>query len=224
MLWPHLTLHPNRAGAISCLLASCLLASGCLSSVPLNPTAEGLSFPARLPLSIGLYSSAAFQAYEIEDRYQGFRMPIGRASATLFQEITAMLFEQSSPVLARPSLTGPAAAVRAVIEPTIVMVDLGSGMLQSSELFWAEIAYRFILSSPQGDVIASWTVTGVGITEANGSLNRHGYQGQAVDMAIRNAGARLLDVFQGVPEVRQWLGGAGVEVVRDQPVRFGDTP
>ena len=222
MLWPRL--HPNRAVAISCLLASCLLASGCLSNVPLNPTAEGLSFPARLPLSIGWYSSAAFQAYEIEDRYQGFVMPIGRASATLFQEITAMLFEQSPPVLARPSLTGPAAAVRAVIEPTIVMVDLGSGMLQSSELFWAEIAYRFILSSPQGDVIASWTVTGVGITEANGSLSRHGYQGQAVDMAIRNAGARLLDVFQGVPEVRQWLGGVGVEVVRDQPVRFGHTP
>lgn len=214
----------NRAVACACLVISGVLAGGCVTTVPLKPTTEGLPPSARLPLTMGLYFDAGFQAYEHEDRYQGLVMPIGRASVTLFREVFETLFEHAAPVATRPPLAAPAPAVAAVIEPAVEAFDLGSGASESSEVSWAEIAYRLTLWSVQGNAIASWRVTGVGTAAADASLGRRGAQGQAVDLAITNAGARLLDVFSSVPEVREWLRGMGVGPVARKPVRLGHAP
>jgi hypothetical protein len=200
-----------RTVAIIRLCTFYVLVSGCATTVSLSPTAEGLAPSARLPLRIGLYYGVEFQAYEHEDRYQGFVMPVGRASVTLFQEIFGALFERTVPVLSRPPLPAQEPPIAAVIEPAIEVFDLGSGAVESSDFSWAEVGYRFTLWSPQGKVIASWTVTGTGSMGGDSSLGRRGSEARAADLAMRNAAAQFLDTFRGVPEVRQWLRDIGVE-------------
>jgi hypothetical protein len=206
------TFRGCRTIAIFRLVAFCLLVGGCATRVSLSPTAEGLLPSARLPLKIGLYYGVEFQGYVQEDRYQGLVLPVGRASAELLQEIFGALFEGTVPVLSRPPLPTQEPTIAAVIEPAIEVFDLGSGALESAELSWAEIGYRFTLWSLKGEVIASWTVTGSGSVEGDGSLGRRVSEVRAADLAMRNAAAQFLATFRAVPEVRQWLRDIGVEV------------
>jgi hypothetical protein len=214
------TFRKCRTVAIFRLFAFYVLVSGCATTVSLSPTAEGLAPSARLPLRIGLYYAVEFQAYEHEDRYQGLVMPVGRASVTLFQEIFGALFEGAVPVSSRPPLPAQEPPIAAVIEPAIEVFDLGSGAVESSDFSWAEIGYRFTLWSPQGKVIASWTVTGTGSMGGDSSLGRRSSEARAAGLAMRAAAAQFLDTFRGVPEVRQWLRDLGVEAATGGGFRF----
>ncbi len=182
-----------------------LLLAGCTVAVPLNPPAEHLPRGARLPLTVGVYYGAGFQDYEYEDRYRLFSIPVGRASALHLSRVFGVMFDHVSVIDRWPPLPADTQTLTAVIQPTIEAFDMGSGVVDSSEVCWAEIIYRFDLWSSQGVPIVSWMVSGVGTTEGAGSASANGPTARAADLAMQNAAAQLSTVFEGVPEVRKWL-------------------
>lgn len=182
-----------------------LLLAGCTVAVPLNPAAEHLPRGARLPLTVGVHYGAGFQGYEYEDRYRLYSIPVGRASVLLLSRVFGVMFDHVLVLERWPPLPTDTQTLIAVIQPTIEAFDMGSGVVDSSEMAWAEVTYRLNLWSSHGVPIVSWTVSGVGTAEGAGSASSNGPTARAADLAMQNAAVQLLTVFEGVPEVRTWL-------------------
>lgn len=198
---------------IAALFALPILLVGCsTSTISVNPTAEGLAVPARLPLTIGIYYAPEFRAYEsvcyrpvlVEDCHpKGVRaliFPVGQASVTLLDQALALLFERSVPFPANPAPATVGPPVAAILEPTLVEFHYGWSGYASPAFRWTEVTHRFLLRSPQGDLVASWTVTGAGKADA---------WDQAFERALRDAVRQFVATFRAVPEVQQWLQGGG---------------
>ena len=66
---------------------------------------------------------------------------------------------------------------------------------------WAEIHYGFTVYSPDGVVLASWTVKGVGESTGDLAMSR------AVNYAMQEAAWRFITSFNEVPEAKRWLHG-----------------
>ncbi len=194
-----LTPRPRTAPhtGIAALLALPILLVGCTSTISVNPTVEGLAVPARLPLTMGIYYAPDFRSYE-DGRWDSHAVifPVGPASVALFEQVFPLLFERTVPVPPDPApAVGP--PVAAILEPTLKEFHYGKTVIRPA-FHWADLTYRFLLRSPQGDLVASWTVTGAGKADA---------WDQAFERAMRDAIRQFVATFRAVPEVRQWLQG-----------------
>ena len=204
------------------LVALAALFSGCSTSaeapknfdIQLNPTVEPLPSTIRLPLTVGVYYDPKFRSTRYQ--FRGFtglaNFPVGQASVTLFDRLFAAIFKSVSVVPDRPPLRAEGAKIDAVIEPAIAAFDVktrvrGPGF---TETYRAEITYRFTLWSSQGERIASWTVTGNGETRGV-TWRADELRGRVAELAMRDAAAKFLRVFRGVPEARRWLGEMGLD-------------
>ncbi len=203
-----LTPRPRAAPhtGIAALFALPILLLGCTSTVSVNPTVEGLAVPARLPLTMGIYYAPDFRTDEKSYRYAVI-FPVGRGSVALLDQALPLLFERTVPVPPTAPL-GLGLPVAATLEPAIEGFDYGRSGEVRPAFYWTEVTYGFVLRSPQGDLLASWTVTGAGKAEGPSVLaGAADAWGRALERAMRDAVQQFVATFHGVPEVRQWLQG-----------------
>ncbi len=148
-----------------------VLLGGCAATTTLKPTVDHLPSVARAPVSVGVYYSPEFRNYKQDGSDDGkwpFSYSIGPASVTLFQQLLPRLFKDVVQVDSRPPLAAEGRELAGVIEPSIEKVHLRQVRLN----LWAKVTYRFTVYAPDGERLASWTVTGEGLKKSPGGFVR----------------------------------------------------
>jgi len=200
----------SRVGRLSMLPLLAWLIAGCTHAIPLKGNLEPPPDTKRLPLAVGIYYSPDLKAYEHVGARSGdwWAFPLGPASTKLFDKVFPIAFESAPVVPNLPPLNPVGPQVAAVIEPRIEAFDFDLPFLKTGT-YRAEITYRFTLYSPQGESLASWTVTGVGAKPSQVGFEFARWPGEAADLAMQDAASKFLTGFRDVPEVRKWLRQVG---------------
>ncbi len=174
-----------------------LLLCGCATTVvTIKPTVDLPQSVPQVQLTVGVYQSPEFRAYELITK--PFRIPVGQASTSLFQELFPKTFKKVVWVESLPPISTGEMQLSAIIEPQIDAFQFYPLVVGRSFRVWVEIHYGFTVYSPDGVVLASWTVKGGG--ESNGI-------GPAVNYAMQEAAWRFITSFNDVPEAKRWVQG-----------------
>ncbi len=177
-----------------------LLLCGCATTVvTIKPTVDLPQSVPQVQLTVGVYQSPEFRDYELITK--PFRIPVGQASTSLFQELFPKTFKKVVWVESPPPITTVEPQFSVVIEPQIDEFQFYPLVVGRSFKVWVEIHYGFTVYSPDGAVLASWTVKGVG--ESTGDLA----MGRAVNYAMQEAAQRFITSFNDVPEAKRWVQG-----------------
>ncbi len=197
------------------LVVTVVLLSGCSSMVPLNPKIDRSSSTFQIPFSVGVYYAPGFRVYEHQfyiGQHPGFNVLPGKASIELFDEIFQIMFKKAVPVISRPPLPPGSPNVVAVIEPKIEKFELGlrtQTIFRINNTYDAEITYRFILYTPEGNQIVSSTYT------ANETIIASTFHvakpgGEVTNVVMQEAAKKFMSDFPNLPQVQQWIRQAGV--------------
>jgi hypothetical protein len=199
---------------IGLLMVSMLVALTCACThvSSLKATVDRPPNVVQVPLVVGVYYSPEFHAYKHVRTRQTHRwvVPVGQASVSLFDRIMPMIFANVVPVPSRPPLSATEQSVAAVIEPRIEQFDFVFPWVFGT--YTAEITYRFMLYSPDGTPLASWTVNGRGERDwRRDDLTHTKPIGDASNLAMKDAAIKFMTGFRDIPHVRQWLQSIGVQ-------------
>ena len=203
-------MDPKALSCLACVLILVLAAPACSHRVPLNPTVAASSRSAAVPLEVGVYFSEEFRRFERSASRRGdtWSFPIGQASVGLLTDTFDQVFKATNGLTSLAARRTEGDELAAVIEPRIEEFDFYIPYL-AGQTYTAEITYRFILHGADGDVIASWAVTGEGSRRGGLGIGAAGWVGLAADGAMEAAARKFSDGILSVPEVRRWLRDRG---------------
>lgn len=183
---------------LSVILFFWILLCGCATTVvTIKPMVDLPQSVTQVPMTIGVYESPDFRAYEyIADRYT---LPVGQASVSLFQELFPKTFKKVVWLETPPPINTAGQKLSAIIEPRIEGFQLYALSVGQGFKIWAEIHYGFTVYSTDGVVLASWTVKGGG--ESSLTID------QAVNNAMQEVSWRFITGFNDSPEAKRWAEG-----------------
>jgi hypothetical protein len=204
------------AGRVLCL-GLLALALGCSQSVKIKVDTEvPVPTVSRIPLTMGVYYDPALRAYayteDTEDR-PDWKIESGDSQIALFDRILASMFQAVTPVAA----TTGAGGVAGVIAPRVAEMQFALPAETKTELYEAWIKYQLQLFDSDGQLVAEWPLTGYGKAETAMLKSKDDGLSTAINLAMRDAGAKLVLGFEQVQEIRRWLA----QKTRDCK-RYGD--
>lgn len=198
-------------------VAAVLLLAGCGSAFNLQTQAQ---VPApvltRLPLTMGVYYDDKFRHYIYEENTadrKHWRIDNSASRLALFQQILPYMFRKVEPVSG--TRAGAGQQVDAILSPSVDEMQLSLPRETYSDLYEAWIRYTLRLYRPDGELIAEWPLTGYGKAEQGFFNNRRKGLNSAIDMAMRDLGAKLALGFDKVAGVQRWLHGRGGDYQAD---------
>jgi hypothetical protein len=185
------------------ILVAAVISAGCVWSVP-EPVLVREPRPETIPLRIGVYYSPEFRNFTYRHHFSDTAWILGKPSVQLFHEALTLLFIEVVEVPRPGSGQTLRDDLAGVIEPRIVSAD---AVYTSDEHTQKEralvspvhITYGFALSSPRGERVASWEITGRGEEPDWNPLKRN------FGLAMREAAWNFTSGFRDVPEVQRWL-------------------
>ncbi len=186
----------------------------CAHAIPLKGMAELPAAAEPMPARVGVYYSPEFRAYMHSGEQGGdtWNFPLGPASVNIYDGAFAAVFTKTVPVDRLPPQPAGGPVLDAVIEARIVGFDFNLPLLKTST-FSSQITYNYILYSPDGARIASWTVTGFGAKRGQFGFDFARWPGESADLAMQDAASKFVTGFRTLPEVMNWLrkhkGSAG---------------
>jgi hypothetical protein len=206
-----------RPGAVTAvaLLASCLLVlmGGCATKVMV----EG-DFPTpvleKIPLTIGVYYDPEFRNHEFYDRATSreetdWLVRTGEAQVKMYDTLLPGMFEKVVMLNELPRRDRVDAVmeedVDAVLVPHVVELQYSIPNHTKINVFEIWMRYRYELFSPEGDLLADWTMTSYGKTPTAFLQTPGAAVNLAAVVALRDAGANFAMNFERVPEVKAWL-------------------
>jgi len=202
-----LTIDANK---IRWLLAGLLLAlvSGCNESLALKVNSEvPMPLISQIPISMGVYYDDNFRNYTYRENTpdrQNWAIDSGASLVKLFNQILPSMFKTVVNITTMP-LTGDNTGVKAVLVPAVEEMQFSLPGETRLEIYEVWIKYKIRLLQPDGTVITEWPLTAYGKTETGFLKNREKGLNDAMEMALRDAGAKLAIGFPEVGEVKAWL-------------------
>ena len=100
---------------------------------------------------------------------------------------------------------GTVAGVKAVMVPTIEEMQFSLPQETRLDMYEAWIKYKIRLLDTDGNLISEWPLTAYGKTETEFMKNREQGLNGAMELALRDAGAKLALGFPEIVEVKDWL-------------------
>lgn len=210
--------HGRRA--IARVVSVAILAVGCATRT-LEPVLVREPRPAPIGLAVGIYYPEELRSFVyhfpsrggvLSDEWIEAKLnrpvAIGEASVTLLDRALALMFRDVVRVPERRS--GDRTDLAGVIEPRIVTVAYSRSIPPTKgyiigPTMSVAITYGFMLYSPMGDQLASWSVTG-NVTSPYRAFSTEGFE-----RAMRLAAWEFTSGFRSVPEVRRWLDERGIK-------------
>ena len=203
------------------ILISSLLLNGCTAHISISPVLERRPLVQPLPLTVGVYFSPEFRAYQgkntcndrevalriiIQPRNCSFDYDLGPPSVAMFELILAGMFESTVTI---ETLSPPPASnsgIAGIIEPRITDLNI-----ISEGDFASDITYQITLYSPVGVEIGTWQVVGNGRKEGlEEFIFLRGRAGELVRLAMRDAATTFIKGFRQEPVVKRWLEDANI--------------
>ncbi|WP_234994977.1 hypothetical protein [Microbulbifer donghaiensis] len=158
------------------------------------------------PLTVGIYLSDEFRNFtyheDSEDREE-WNINTGRAQKNLFETVLGSMFTEAIP-LARYPQDLPK-NVELVIVPEIRELQFTMPRETRVNIFEVWIKYDMNAYDQQGESIASWVITAYGKTPTAFLKSQEDALAQAINVALRDAGATLYTGFAKVPELQALL-------------------
>ncbi|MEW5248819.1 hypothetical protein [Microbulbifer discodermiae] len=187
------------------LIAVALLAAACTHTVRVDG-----GFPRPLgpqhPLTVGVYLSEEFRQHrhheDSEDRDE-WNIDTGRAQRNLFETVLGAMFTETIPLARYPQdLPGD---VELVIVPEIRELQFTMPRETRVNIFEVWIKYDINAYAPDGTSVATWVITAYGKTPTAFLQSPEAALAQAINVALRDAGATLYTGFTRVPEMQALL-------------------
>lgn len=190
------------------LIPAVLLAAACTQSVKLTVESEiPIPVVSRIPVSMGIYYDEALRSHvykeDSEDR-PDWQIESGASQVALFDQVLPSMFQNTSHVEGVP-VTGAGGGVDGVISPKVEEMQFALPSETKSGLYEVWIKYSIRLYRPDGQLVAEWPVTGYGKTSEEFLKSKDEGLQAAINLALRDAGAKLALGFEQVADVRGWL-------------------
>ncbi len=203
------------------LILYILLLSSSACTIPIKPALEGPPVVEPLELTMGKCFSPAISNYEYrsdDEKKLLYIFPLGPPSIAMFDRVFTGMFVKTVPVEHCPPATDQGLDVDAVIDTQIerfwwYMTPVANSQF-TSRRFKVRITYRFILYSPEGETIDSWTVVGSGLSiqeyipgtsKVIVFLPEPKHLSAAVKLAMRDAAADFITEFRDQLKIREWI-------------------
>ncbi len=201
-----------------------ILLSSC--AITIKPALEGPPVVEPLELTMGKCFSPAISNYEYRSRPRSpaplpvkYIFPLGPPSVAMFDRVFTGMFVKTVPVEHCPPATDQGLDVDAVIETQIerfwwYITPVSGSILRSYDTSEVKVTYRFLLYSPEGETIDSWTVVGSGLnipkyipgtSKFIEFLPEATWLSAAVKLAMRDAAADFITEFRDRPKIREWI-------------------
>ena len=177
---------------------------GCTKSVSLKVDAQvPVPVVAQIPVDIGVLYEPQFRDHiytEDTDDRPDWKIESGSSQVALFNQVLPPMFRSVKEVSAIP-----AAGVQAVLSPPIEDMQFALPYETKSDLYEVWIKYNIRLFDPEGKLIASWPVSGYGKSSEELLKSKDAGLNSAMNLALRDAGAKLALDFDKNVDVRSWL-------------------
>ena len=135
-----------------------------------------------------------------------------------------------------PVILGGVGSLDAILVPHVDELQYAIPLHTKINVFEVWMRYRYELYSPEGEILADWTMTCYGKTPTAFMQGAEVAVNLAAVVALRDAGANFAMSFAKVAEVGQWLeqfqtgadetprNGFSPSLVPSQPAEQGETP
>ncbi|SEA37209.1 hypothetical protein [Microbulbifer marinus] len=158
------------------------------------------------PLTVGIFLSDDFRNFtyqeDSEDREE-WNIDTGRAQKNLFETVLGSMFTETIPLSHYPQDLPQ--DVELVIVPEIRELQFTMPRETRVNIFEVWIKYDMHAYDPQGGSVASWVITAYGKTPTAFLKSQEAALAQAINVALRDAGATLYTGFARVPELQALL-------------------
>ena len=182
------------------------LATGCSNKLSLEVDSNvPTPLATKLPVNVGVYYSDDFRNFLFEEDSELRENWVidNRASRlSLFNEILPSMFSLVNPV---DSLEVVDPAIDLIIEPQVMEMQVALPDETHSENYEAWIKYVIKMYHPSGELLVQLPITGYGKTPTAIFKNKERGLTTAINMALRDIGAKLVLDVPRSPEVRTWL-------------------
>jgi hypothetical protein len=184
-----------------------LAAGGCMNSMDMK-VATDVPTPLvqKLPLTVGVYYNKHFRDYAYTENSKdrpNWDVKTGASQVAMFNTVLRSMFRK---VVRVNSTRDP--GVDGIIEPRIADMQFALPQETRSDLYEAWVKYKIQLYSPAGELLAQWPLTGYGKSVDKFLKTRKKGLTAAIDLALRDAGAKLALHFDKAADVKQWIASA----------------
>lgn len=160
------------------------------------------------PLTVGIYLSEEFRNFtyheDSEDRDE-WNINTGRAQKNLFETVLGSMFTETISLSSYPQNLPE--DVELVIVPEVRELQFTMPRETRVNIFEVWIKYDMHAYNQQGESVASWVITAYGKTPTAFLKSQEDALAQAINVALRDAGATLYTGFERVPELQALLAG-----------------
>ena len=190
-----------------CILLLSIL-TGCSSSLKFQVKSDiPTPLVSKIPLVIGVYYTDKFKNYSYHENSaerKNWDIESGPSQVAMFDQVLPSMFKQVKHINSLP-LTGDEAGIQAVLIPSIEEMQFSLPAETHLDMYEVWIKYKLRLQDAKGNVIAEWSVTAYGKSSTKFLKNREKGLNDAMDLALRDAGAKIALGFSKEAGVNQWL-------------------
>jgi hypothetical protein len=180
--------------------------SGCGKSLNLQvDTAVPTPLASQLPLIVGVYYNDNFKNFifkESTDSREDWTIDNRSSRILLFNDILPSMFKTVNPV---NNITSSDSMIDGILEPEVIEMQVALPEETHSDMFEAWIKYGIKLYNPSGTIISEWQITGYGKTHKEMFKNKERGLTTAINMALRDIGAKMVLDFPRAPGIKNWL-------------------
>ncbi|WP_444929663.1 hypothetical protein ACJJIF_17995 [Microbulbifer sp. SSSA002] len=160
----------------------------------------------QLPLTVGFYLSEDFKTFtyteDSEDREE-WNISTGPAQKNLFETVLGSMFTDAISLPSYPQDVPE--HIELVIVPEVRELQFTMPRETRVNIFEVWIKYNMTAFDPSGGQVASWVITAYGKTPSAFLQSQEQALTQAINIALRDAGANLYTGFGKVPELQAFL-------------------
>lgn len=185
-----------------------LLLTGCAQSLKLQMDAEiPTALVAKSPLSVGVHYDSEFTEHRyIEDsaERQDWDIASGTSQRAMFEQVLHASFAEVTEITHTPSAGSPASSNLNIL-PSIQQMQFATPQETLFPFYEAWIQYRIDLLASDGAIIDRWEFSAYGkSTKKRFDLQAEGLR-NAIELALRDAGAKLSTGLSSHPAVQRML-------------------
>jgi len=182
--------------------------AGCNQSLELKVDSEvPTPLVDKIPVAMGVYYDDNFKNYSYHedsaDR-KNWDIESGPSQVALFDQVLPSMFRNVKHIESLP-VAGDNTGVQAVLVPSIEEMQFSLPKETRLDMYEVWIKYKIRLQDINGNVIAEWPLTAYGKSSTEFMKNREQGLNGAMELALRDAGAKMAIDFPKVTEVKQWL-------------------
>lgn len=198
-------LSSSSSASLTSVIVVLALLQGCASQVEVDaniPTPLIEPFP----VSVGLVldeTLTQYEHYEEIPQQATWTIRLGDANRRMLENVIGGMFESTVAVTDIPNADRQS-SLDGIIKPELEKFEFEVPVRGRDNFAEVWMQYRIKLYEPDGDLVADWPVSGYGKSEIIRS-NRDESLNEAVEVAMREAGAGIVTQFPIQPPVEYWL-------------------